>query len=197
MRKFNLSVGVFWTALLLLSTAMVVQAQNDRPRPSLAASVSQRIGVDTDITIAYSRPGVKGRTVWGELVPYGMAPGNQYSNNKPYPWRAGANENTTFTVSNDVLIEGQRLEGGVYSIHMIPAEDGPWTVIFNTVTDAWGSYTYDEGKDALRIQVTPQDAPHAEFLSYGFEDLKGNQATAYLHWEELKIPFTIESAPAN
>jgi len=79
------------------------------PRASLAASVHQRLGTDTDITIVYSRPGVKGRVIWGDLVPYGLAPGNEYSSGNPYPWRAGANENTTFECTGDLLVEGQRL----------------------------------------------------------------------------------------
>ncbi len=197
MKTAKFSMPFLLSALLVLGATINAQAQDDQPRPSLGAEVSQRIGVDTDITIKYSRPGVKGRTVWGDIVPWGLAPGNQYSQNKPFPWRAGANENTTITVSNDVMVEGGELPAGTYSIHMIPAEDGPWTLIFNTVSDAWGSYSYDESKDALRVEVSPEPAPHGEFLTYGFEDLAGNQATAYLHWEKLKIPFTIEVAPTN
>lgn len=168
-------------------------AQGDGPRPSLAATVSQRLGVDTDITITYSRPGVKGRAIWGELVPHGLAPGNRYSNDNPYPWRGGANENTTFETSGDLMIEGQRLPAGKYSIHMIPTES-TWTIMFNKTNDAWGSYTYDEAQDALRITVTPVSAPHQEWLAYGFGELAGTSATAYLHWEELKVPFSIEIA---
>src|SRR5512135_2642132 len=76
-------------------------AQGGKPRVSPKASVSQTIGTDTIITVDYSRPGVKGRKIWGELVPYGMAPGTKSSKMKPFPWRAGANENTTISFNKD------------------------------------------------------------------------------------------------
>jgi len=180
-------------AICLVSFPIDALAQGDGPRPSLAATTSQRLGTDIDITVTYSRPGVKGRVVWGELVPHGLAAGNQYSDNKPFPWRAGANENTTFENTGDLLVEGQSLPAGKYSIHMIPTES-TWTIIFNNTSDAWGSYGYDEAEDALRVTVTPVAAPHQEWLSYGFENLAGTSATAYLHWEELKVPVKIELA---
>ena len=168
-------------------------AQEKKVRPSLHASVSQTIGVDTDITFDYSRPGVKGRTIWGELVPYGLAPGNKYSEEKPFPWRAGANEKTTIAVSSDVLVDGKPLPAGKYSIHMIPSEKD-WIVIFNKVSEGWGSYDYDEAEDALRVKVTPVEAPFEEWMRFGFDDLAGTSAVAYLQWEKLKVPFTIALA---
>jgi hypothetical protein len=168
-------------------------AQGNGPRPSLMASVSQRLGTDTDITIVYSRPGVKGRVIWGDLVPYGMAPGNQYSDNKPFPWRAGANENTTIEFGHDLLIEGQRLPAGKYGIHMIPSQT-TWTIIFSKKNAEWGSFSYDQAEDALRVTVTPVAAPHQEWLMFGFDDLAGTSATAYLWWEKLKVPFRIALA---
>ena len=182
--------GIFLLLFLLINTSLLSQ---DNVRPSLKADVMQRIGVDTDIVINYSRPGVKGRKIWGELVPYGMEPGNKYSDNKPFPWRAGANENTTIEVSKDVMIEGKNLPAGKYSIHTIPGEE-EWTVIFNMENDKWGSYQYDESKDALRITVKPVEAPHCEWLMFGFEDLAGTSAVAFLHWEKLKVPFKIAVA---
>ena len=170
-----------------------VQAQGDKIRKSLKASVTQRLGTDTDITIDFSRPGVKGRKIWGELVPFGLAPGNKYSNDKPYPWRAGANENTTIEFNKDLLIENQKLPTGKYGIHMIPSEKD-WIIIFSKKNAEWGSFSYDEKEDALRVTVTPVKAPFQEWLTYGFDDLNGTSATAYLHWEELKIPFKIELA---
>lgn len=169
-----------------------LQAQ-DKVQPSQKASVSQFIGNDTQITFTYSRPGVKGRKIYGAIVPFGMEPGNKYSNNKPFPWRAGANANTTIEVTNDVLVEGKALPKGKYSIHTIPGEK-EWVVIFNTVNDAWGSYTYDESKDALRITVASAKASHMEWLTYGFEEITDNSTVAYLHWEKLKVPFKIEIA---
>ena len=177
----------------LVSFPLTAFAQGDGPRPSLGATVTQRLGTETDITIQYSRPGVKGRTVWGDLVPHGMAEGNDYSNGNPIPWRAGANENTTFETTGHLMVEGQRLPAGKYSVHMIPTES-TWTIMLNHTNDAWGSYTYDEAWDALRVTVTPVAAPHQEWLLWGFEDLAGTAATVYLHWEELKVPIKIELA---
>lgn len=195
MRKFSILTAIILGLAMLVGSPNTLSAQGGKKvRPSLKASVSQTIGVDTEITIVYSRPGVKGRTIWGDLVPWGLAPGNKYSDNKPYPWRAGANESTTFEVSKDVLINGQKLAAGKYSLHMIPAENAEWTVMFNTVSDTWGSYKYDESKDALRIKVKPVEAPHQEWLTYGFEDLAGTEATAYMHWEKVKIPFKVAVA---
>ena len=168
-------------------------AQEKEVRASLPASVSQTIGVDTVVTFDYSRPGVKERTIWGELVPYGLTPGNKYSEDKPFPWRAGANEKTTITVGSDVLVDGKSLPAGKYSIHMIPSEKD-WIVIFNKVSEGWGSYDYDEAEDALRLTVTPVAAPFEEWMRFGFDDLAGTSAVAFLQWEKLKVPFTIALA---
>ncbi|MBI9072517.1 MAG: DUF2911 domain-containing protein [Melioribacteraceae bacterium] len=189
MRKTVLPIYLLLVLALLFSESL--QAQNNKVRLSLKAGVSQTIGVDTDITIVYSRPGVKGRKIWGDLVPYGMAPGNKYSKNNPFPWRAGANENTTIEFSKNVIVEGEKLNAGKYGVYMIPSEK-EWTIIFSNKNDIWGSYLYDAENDALRINVNPQNADHQEWLQYGFEKLAGTSATAYLHWEKIKIPFNIE-----
>ncbi len=190
MTLINRLTGILLLLLFMISTQLFSQ---DKARPSLKAGVSQTIGPDTEITVVYSRPGVKGRKIWGELVPYGLAEGNKYSDGKPFPWRAGANENTTIEVSKDVMIEGEKLPAGKYGIHMIPSEDD-WIIIFSKVNDIWGSYKYNEANDALRVTVTPVEAPQCEWLTFGFENLAGNSATAYLHWEKLKVPFKIEIA---
>ena len=174
--------------LFLFSTG---SAQESKVRLSLKASVMQRLGVNTDITIVYSRPGVKGRKIWGGLVPYGMAPGTKESNGKPFPWRAGANENTTIDFSKDILVEGKNLPAGKYGLFMIPSEKD-WIIIFSKNDSAWGSFSYNQTEDALRITVTPVEAPHMEWLMYGFDDLAGSSATAYLRWDNLKVPFKIE-----
>ncbi len=172
-----------------------LSAQAQRVRPSLKAGVSQVLGVDTNITIVYSRPGVRDRKIWGELVPYGMAPGNNYSQGKPFPWRAGANEKTTIEFSKDVSVEGQPLPAGKYGIHMIPGET-QWVIIFSK-NSTGSAYVYNEAEDALRVTVTPVKAPYQEWLQYGFDDLAGTSATGYLHWVFLKIPFKITvPAPA-
>jgi Protein of unknown function (DUF2911) len=191
--KRNIVLGLVVVLAVGFAVSSTAFAQEKKVRPSLHASVSQTIGVDTVITFDYSRPGVKERTIWGELVPYGLAPGNKYSEEKPFPWRAGANEKTTIAVSSDVLVDGKPLPAGKYSIHMIPSEKD-WIVIFNKVSEGWGSYDYDEAEDALRVTVTPVEAPFEEWMRFGFDDLAGTSAVAFLQWEKLRVPFTIALA---
>jgi hypothetical protein len=190
------SILTFFSVLSLALLAALTSlgfGQEAEIRPSLMAGVRQTLGTDTVVTIAYSRPGVKGRKIWGGLVPYGLAPGNADSGDKPFPWRAGANENTTIEFNRDLLIEGKPLPAGKYGIHMIPSEKD-WIIIFSKDNSAWGSFTYDPAKDALRVTVTPVKAPFQEWLVYGFDDLAGTSATAFLHWEQLKVPFKIALA---
>ncbi len=194
-RKKLFFISFFSFSLLLFfafSSASFAQKVK-KPRLSLKAGVFQRIGIDTDINISYSRPGVKGRKIWGGLVPYGMAPGNKESHNKPFPWRGGANECTTIDFSKDVTVDGHKLPAGKYSMDFIPSPK-EWVVIFNKDTTLWGSFTYNEKEDALRIKVTPVEAPFQEWLSYGFDNLAGTSCTAYLRWEKLKVPFKISTA---
>lgn len=171
-------------ATILLSTLIAVSsafAQNDLNLPdvSQAAMVRQRIAL-TDVTISYHRPLVNGRKIWGGLVPYGQV------------WRAGANENTTVELSDNVSIEGQPLPKGVYGLHMIPNPDS-WTVIFSKTNTGWGSYSYKQEEDALRVTVKPRPLnENEEALSYAFEDLKPNSSVATLKWEKVAVPFKIE-----
>jgi hypothetical protein len=193
MKRSALTFGLVLALAFLLVLPSAATAQETKIPKSLKGSVMQRLGADTDITITYSRPGVKGRKIWGDLVPYGMAPGNKYSENKPYPWRAGANEMTTIEFNKNVLIEGKPLPAGKYGIHMIPSEKD-WIIIFSKNSSGWGSFAYKQEEDALRITVTPVKAPFQEWLEFGFDDLAGTSATGYLHWEELKVPFKIQLA---
>jgi tetratricopeptide (TPR) repeat protein len=181
------------TVLFCIVVAARVLAQDiTLPRVSPAASVTQRIGI-TDIKIDYHRPSVRGRVIWGQVVPYGMAPGVPFGSGKPFPWRAGANDNTTISFTHEVKIEGKPLKAGTYGLHMIPGPE-EWTIIFSFNSTAWGSFFYDEREDALRIVVKPRVAIHEESLRYGFDELEENSALAYLHWEKLLIPFRIEVA---
>ena len=186
------------TALLAMAfagcTALVAQQVNQAPRPQASpkATVMQRIGADTDVTVNYNRPGVKGRKIWGELVPYGLAPvpeNHQYIKH-PYPWRGGANLTTTIEFSKPVKVKGKVLAAGKYGLHFIPTEKD-WTVIFNKKTEGYGSYAYDQEEDALRVTVSPVKAPFTEWLEYGFDNLSNTGAVGYLQWEELKVPFEI------
>ena len=167
-----LIVGCFATALCFAQSALL-----DLPRQSQHAVVEQRIGI-TDITINYHRPLVNGRKIWGAVVPYGQV------------WRAGANENTTITFSDPVTIEGKPLDKGTYGLHMIPGED-KWTVVFSKVASAWGSFTYDEKEDALRVEVKPQSSELHDALTFEFDQLKTDSAVATLRWEKVAVPFSI------
>tara|TARA_B100001059_G_scaffold22238_1_gene17827 strand:- start:140 stop:709 length:570 start_codon:yes stop_codon:yes gene_type:complete len=183
------------TSTLFLSVIMTIVSinsfgQDNRIRQSQKSSVTQYVGAETQITINYSRPAVKGRIVWGNLVPYGLAAPDKYSNGKSFPWRAGANENTMIELNNDVSIEGNMLAAGKYSIHMIPTEKD-WIIIFNKNSNQWGSFSYDQSLDALRVTVTPTNGPFEEFLSYNFENITDSSVIAFLHWEKLKVPFQI------
>jgi Tfp pilus assembly protein PilF len=150
----------------------------DLPRDSQHSAVTQRIGI-TDITISYSRPLVKGRPIWGKLVPYNEV------------WRTGANENTTIRFTDDVSIEGKPLAKGVYALFTIPGEN-QWTVIFSKVHTAWGSFTYNQADDVLRVTVKPQTTEPQEAMAFDFDDVKADSAVATLRWEKVAVPFKID-----
>ena len=147
------------------------------PRASQHALVTQRIGI-TDITINYHRPVANGRQIWGKLVPYGQI------------WRAGANENTTITFTDPVTIEGQALDKGTYGLHMIPGEN-EWTVIFSKNSTAWGSFTYKQEEDALRVTVKPQPTDLHDTLAYDFDDVKPDSTVATMRWDKVAVPFKV------
>jgi tetratricopeptide (TPR) repeat protein len=172
-------------ALIGFATIATSQADLSLPDVSQLAVNKQRVGL-TDITITYHRPLVNGRKIWGGLVPLGEV------------WRAGANENTTIEFSNSVSVEGQPLAKRIYGLHMIPTADS-WTVIFSNMSSAWGSYTYKQAEDALRVNVKPRPNEMEEALEYEFEDLKPDSATVTLKWEKLAVPFkvTINDAEAT
>lgn len=198
-------------AMLAFTLASVANAFAQQPpvtvkpiRPSQKASVMQTFGV-TDVTITYSRPGVKGRTIWGEASAEmaSRAPGEATLDNQndrkpgepivPYShiWRAGANEATLFQVTDDVLINGQPLKAGSYSLHTIPGKD-EWTIIFNSDPGQWGSFNYDSKKDTLRVKTKPQTASdNQEWLLYTIDPLDASSARVNIRWEKLTVPFTV------
>jgi len=202
-----LSFAILITLICAVPSALAQQPplQIKPLRPSQKASVMQTVGV-TDITITYSRPPVKGRTIFAD-APASMtarAKGeatldNQNERQKGEPivpyghvWRAGANEATMFVVTDDVLINGQPLKAGTYSMHAIPGKD-EWTIIFNNDAGQWGSFTYDDKKDALHVKTKPQTvSDNQEWLTYFFDPVTDNSATANLRWEKLRVPFTVE-----
>ena len=194
--------------LVVAATGSVIAQQSVRvPRPSQKASIMQTIGV-TDITITYSRPGVKGRRIWGDAVAAQSAAStatldDARSRPKDAPivpfdhvWRTGANEATLFTVTDDVLINGQKLPAGKYSLHTIPGKT-EWTIIFNKDDGQWGSFTYDEKKDALRVKTRPSEAPMQEWLSFDIEPTAPDAARVNIRWEKLTVPFTVSVPDVN
>lgn len=162
---------------LILTTSAFAQVRTPRSSPS--ATLTQTVGL-TDVTIKYSRPGVKGRAIWGGLVPYDKV------------WRTGANEATTITFSEDVTVEGQKLPKGTYSLHTVPGQ-AQWGVIFNSVADQWGSYSYDAAKDVVRVNVASQPAPHMEWMSFEIPEMTTDTAKIVLRWEKIAVPFTINT----
>ncbi|HET9793182.1 MAG TPA: DUF2911 domain-containing protein [Thermoanaerobaculia bacterium] len=162
---------------------------------SQRSEVAQWIG-PVKVSIAYGSPNVHGRGsdraghIWGELVPFGLFD-EGFGPSTATPWRAGANESTTISFSDDVRVGGKEIKAGTYALFLELAEKGPWTWIFSTHR-GWGSYQYDPKNDALRVPVAPQDAPYTEYLTYGFDDRKIDSATAYLQWEKKRVPMRIE-----
>jgi hypothetical protein len=172
------------------------------PRESPKAGVMQTVGV-TDVSVTYSRPGVKNRKIWGD-PPAGAAAGEATLDDGrarpkdavivPYGrvWRAGANEATVFKVTDDVLVQGQPLAAGSYSLHMIPGR-AEWTIIFNKDDGQWGSFQYDAKKDALRVKAKPETAADVqEWLAYDIEPTSPTAARVNIRWERLRVPFTVE-----
>ncbi|HEX4629726.1 MAG TPA: DUF2911 domain-containing protein [Chthoniobacterales bacterium] len=164
------------------------------------AKVSQWIG-PVEISIAYHSPRVHfnkaERTghIWGELIPWGFFD-DGFGPSKAQPWRAGANETTTITLSHDVKIDGKDLKAGTYGLFLALDKNGPWTWIFSK-TIGWGAYQYEEKNDVLRVTATPQDAPFTEFLTYGFDERVPDSATAYLQWENKRVSFKIDVPNVN
>ncbi|GAB5518698.1 MAG: hypothetical protein RhofKO_09490 [Rhodothermales bacterium] len=193
------------TVLFLYTSAYAQMGAVTMP-PSGAnqkSSVTQWMGL-VSVTITYNSPDVtspsgQDRTgqVWGRLVPYGLVNLGFGSCGEACPWRAGANENTVLTVSHDVEVQGQPLAAGSYGVHLIPQEEGPWTLILSNNSTAWGSFSYDQAEDALRVEVTPKEHAFTEWLTFAFTDRQLDQTTAELQWENLAIPFTIAVPDIN
>jgi hypothetical protein len=188
--RFAALNSVMLVAIVCVLSALSAAAQPavDLPRASPPASVSQSIGF-TKATVTYCRPGVKGRVIWGGLVPYGKV------------WRAGANEATNVEFSTDVRINGQALPKGVYAFFILPDEK-EWTLIFNKAYKSWGAFTYDQKDDVLRVKATAKPTEFKERLEYGFDDLTDSSATLALRWEKTQVSLGIavdflETAKAN
>jgi hypothetical protein len=176
-------------ALLLLSVCLTLPAappplpassSDDYVFPQMSpwASVQQTIGT-TVISIDYHRPAVRGRQIWGKLVPYNQV------------WRAGANEATTIRFSDPVRIENHQVKAGTYALFMLPRQ-GAWTVILNRRAKQWGAFEYDPRQDVLRLDVQPRTTPHTEWLTYALDPTSDSTAYVELLWDRLKVSFLVE-----
>ena len=189
---------IFYLTILTFIFGLSANAQLTLPRESNRQEIVQTVG-DTRIAIVYHRPNAKGRKIWGcqtkDVVPKGgvtypcLVPDGQV-------WRTGANENTTFEVSNDVKINGQNLPAGKYGLHSIPNK-GEWIIIFSKTNDSWGSFSYDASKDQLRVTVKPQKAQMQDTMSLGFDNVKGTSADMAIRWEKVRVPFTVDIGDMN
>lgn len=180
MRFLRSAVLGLTTLAALSATPAFAQVALKLPRVSPNATVTQTLGV-TDLTVTYSRPGVKGRTIWGGLEAYDK------------PWRAGANEATTFTTTTEITFGGQKLAAGTYSLFMIPGKE-EWTVVLNSEKNLWGAYEYKPELDVLRVKVETEGTLHQEWLSYSFDHFApSNAATSpdsarlVMLWDKMRI----------
>ena len=191
--------GLLLSVLFAGSAAYAVDGISlPRDGDNQVASVHQWIGL-VELSVDYASPDVhapdgtdrRGK-IWGpgNLVPYGYHEDGFGTCGKKCPWRGGADVNTVFRTSHDVEIQGQKLAAGAYGVHFLPGES-EWTVIFSKDSTSWGSFFYDEAKDALRVTAKPEKNEYHEWLTYEFTDRRPDRATLELAWEDLAVPITI------
>lgn len=195
-KRLWMSVMLCLGMTALLITAAHAQTVTTPRAASPAAEVGQTIGL-SKITVNYSRPSVTSaqgvdRTgkIWGQLVPFGMTdPG--FGNGKPNPWRAGANENTVISFSDDVKIEGKDLKAGSYGLHIEVKENNDATVYFSSNTQSWGSYFYEPSEDVLKVDIKTIENTFTNRLTYNFVDVTANSTVIALDWENKRFPIAI------
>ncbi len=216
-RASLLALSILFTLAMVLPAFAQQPVKVRLPQASPSATLSQTIGI-TDVAITYHRPAVRGRMIWGDISADKVAAlikANKVSpaaegegtidgaegSGKEFPiapnghvWRAGANEATKITISDDVLINGQKLPAGAYSIHIIPGKD-EFTIAFNKTADQWGSFRYDAKQDALRVKAKPTWLKDSqEQLSYDIPAMTADSAQIVVRWEKLALPFTLQVA---
>lgn len=163
-------------AFLAISFQTIAQ---DLPKPSPKSKIEQRIGL-TDFTMDYSRPSVKGREIWGSLVPYDKI------------WRTGANENSLFTCSTPVKVNGETLPAGTYAYLILPYAKGEWIVVMNTKTDMWGTDGYDEKNNAIRVSVKPLEGRKLETMTFSFDNISDDKGELTFEWAGKKVVLNLE-----
>jgi hypothetical protein len=169
----------FFVGVTLVALSSTALAQPELPRPSPAAKVSQVIGL-TEITVEYSSPAVKGRKIWGALVPFDQL------------WRTGANQATKLTVSRDVVLGGLPVPAGSYALFTIPGKS-TWTVVLNKKTDQSGTgRDYKAELDLVRFTAQPKPAPFRERMTFLFADFTDDKGTLDLEWEKLRLSIPIK-----
>ena len=174
MKRFFL---LFCVALLVAGVSTAQVPGLTTPDVSPAASATQIVGL-TEISVTYHRPAINGRKIWGVLVPYDQV------------WRAGANQNTVVSFSTPVTVNGTPLAAGTYGLHMIPTT-GAWTVIFSRESGAWGSFSYDQKEDAVRVTAKPQTAEFQERLGYTFDEPTRDSVVLAMRWEKVRVPVDV------
>jgi tetratricopeptide (TPR) repeat protein len=185
----KICLSVFF-AILLFTGDLYAQTITTPNAPSPAAKVSQTIGI-SEISIEYSRPAVREREVWGTLAHYGYVD-QGFGPAKAAPWRAGANDNTIITFSDDAMVEGKSIPAGSYGFFIGVYEDGTADIIFSKNHSSWGSYSYNQDEDQLRVKVNTASVPHTERLTFDFVDISDTGATVVLDWEKKRFPFKVE-----
>lgn len=189
----TLSVKQGFTLILLFTSIHLFSQPVTLPRtPSPAAMVGQTVGIST-VSVNYSRPSVKGRNVWGGLVPYGWNK-QAFGPGASAPWRAGANENTVLTLSHDATVEGHHVPAGSYGLFFIVNKDNTGQVILSKDYRSWGSFFYNEAMDEMRADIRLRDAPLTEMLTYDFENNTKTSSELVLSWEKKQFPVKIEFA---
>lgn len=168
-------------SLFVLALTYATNAQIETPQASPSQKMEQKVGL-TDVTLEYSRPGMRGRTIFGDLVPFGEV------------WRTGANSNTKITFSTDVTILGNGLKKGTYAIYTIPNKDS-WNIIFYSDATNWGNpKKWDETKVALKVETGTQDiSMDIETFTISFDDLTNDSAVLGLMWEQTYVGLKIET----
>ena len=190
-----LKLSLKMTSLLLFTMVSITaytQGVTTPRTPSPAAMVSQTIGIST-VTVKYSRPSVKGREVWGSLVPYGWNV-QAFGAGNPAPWRAGANENTVIQFSHNATVEGQPVPAGSYGLFFVVNNDNTGEVILSKDSRSWGSFFYDPKQDQLRAKIQLRTVPNTEMLTYDFNNNTKTSSELVLNWEKKQFPVKIEFA---
>ena len=190
-KRFLAAAAVMLCALAAFAQGITLPPSGGNQRQT----VIQQIG-PVKVSVEYSSPHVhspqgedrKGK-IWGALVPYGLTDLG-FGTCKQCPWRGGANENTVFTTSHDIVVNGEKLPAGTYALFYI-VDPNEWTAIFSKNHTSWGSFFYDPAEDQLRVKVKPAKSDYHEWLTYEFTERQPDHATLAMKWEDLQVPIHI------